>query len=86
MRGRHLLVLLLGFASVPLHPVPAAFRGVSCRELPFGGSATFLAPYACPTPAVELCLWVFAVSFVRRLFLALCHALPLVPAVLRSSL
>ena len=57
VRCRRLLGLLLEFASVPLHAVPAAFRGVSCRELPFGGSATFLAPYACSTPAVELCLW-----------------------------
>ena len=56
---RRLLGLLLEFASVPLHAVPAAFRGVSCRELPFGGSATFLAPYACPTPVVEICLWGF---------------------------
>ena len=57
VRGWRLLGLLLGFASVPLHAVLAPFRGVSRRELPFGGSATFLAPYACPTPAVELCLW-----------------------------
>ena len=48
VRCRRLLGILLEFASVPLHAVPAAFRGVSCRELPFGGSATFLAPYACP--------------------------------------
>ena len=55
-RGRLLLCLLLGFASVPLPAAPSVFRGVSCRRLPFGGYATFLAPVACPAPAVELCL------------------------------
>ena len=53
-RGRRLLSLLLGFAYMPL---PAVFRGVSCRRLPLRGYATFLAPYACPAPARELCLW-----------------------------
>ena len=33
------------------------FHGVSCRRLPLGGYASFLAPYVCPAPAVELCLW-----------------------------
>ena len=56
-QGRRLLRLLLGFASVPLPAAPAVFRGVSCCRFPFGGYATFLAPYACPAPAVELCLW-----------------------------
>ena len=37
-------------------PLPAVFRGVFCRRLPFGGYATFLAPVAWPAPAVELCL------------------------------
>ena len=41
-----------------LHGAPAVFRGVSCRRLPLGGSATFLAPAACPAPAVEPCCWV----------------------------
>ena len=56
-RGRRLLSLLLGFASVPLPAAPAVFHGVSCRRFPLGGFATFLAPDACPSPAVELCLW-----------------------------
>ena len=62
-RGRLLLSLLLEFASVPLPTAPAVFRGVSCHRLPLGGYATFLAPVACPAPAVELyllglwCLW-----------------------------
>ena len=56
-QGRRLLSLLLGFASVPLPAAPAVFRGVSCRRLPLGGYATFLAPDACPAPAVKLCLW-----------------------------
>ena len=55
-RGRLMLCLLLGFASVPLPAAPSVFCGVSCRRLPFGGYATFLAPVACPAPAVELCL------------------------------
>ena len=48
-------------ASVPLPGAPAFFCGVSCRRLPLGGSATFLAPVACPTPAVEPCCWVGSV-------------------------
>ena len=52
-RGRLWLSLLLWFASVPL---PAVFRGVSCRRLPLGVYASFLAPVACPAPAVDLCL------------------------------
>ena len=43
---------------MPLPGAPAVFRGVSCRRLPLGGSATFLAPVACPAPAVEPCCWV----------------------------
>ena len=56
-RGRRLLSLLLGFASVPLPAAPAVFRGVSCHRLPLGGYASFLAPDPCPAPAVELFLW-----------------------------
>ena len=47
-------------------PLPAVFRSVSCRRLPFGGYATFLVPVACPVPAVVLrflglrCLWCVA--------------------------
>ena len=37
-------------------PAPAVFRGVSCRRLPLGGYATFLAPVTRPAPAVELSL------------------------------
>ena len=50
-----------GVASVPLSAAPVVFCGVSCRRLPLGGSATFLAPVACPVPAVELCCWVCGV-------------------------
>ena len=56
-QGRHLLSLSLGFDSVPLPATPAVFSGVSCSRLPLGCYATFLAPDACPAPAVELCLW-----------------------------
>ena len=55
-----------GVAFVPLPAAPVVFHGVSCRRLPFGGSATFLAPVACPAPAVELCCGVCGV-LVRRL-------------------
>ena len=48
-------------ASVPLPEAPAVFRGVSCHRLPLGGSVTFLAPVACPAPAVELFCWVCGV-------------------------
>ena len=41
---------------MPLPAAPAVFRGVSCRRFPLGGYADFLAPVACPAPAVELCL------------------------------
>ena len=41
-------------------PLPAVFRGVSCRRLSLGGYATFVDPVACPAPAVELC-WVCGV-------------------------
>ena len=40
---------------MPLLAAPAVFCGMSYSRLPFGGSATFLAPVACPDPAVELC-------------------------------
>ena len=56
-QGRCLLCLLLVFAFVPLPAAPAVFCGVSCLRLPLWGSAPFLAPVACPAPAVELCLW-----------------------------
>ena len=49
---------LSGVAFIALPAAPAVFRGVSCRRFPFGGSTTFLAPVACPAPAVELCCWV----------------------------
>ena len=55
-----------GVAFVPLPAAPVVFHGVSCRRLPFGGSATFLAPVAGPAPAVELCCGVCGV-LVRRL-------------------
>ena len=55
-RVRLLSSLLLGFASVPLPAMPAVFGGVSCRGLPLGVYATFLAAVACPAPAVDLCL------------------------------
>ena len=60
---------------MPLPAAVAVFRGVSCRRLPFGGSATFLSPVACPAPAVELCVG-FAVSWVSRLvfYLVLCSS------------
>ena len=47
-----------------LQAAPAVFRCVSCRRLPLGGSATFLAPVG------------FAVSLVRHLvfFLVLCSS------------
>ena len=46
---------------MPRSAAAAVFRGVFCRRLPLGGSATFLAPVACPAPAVELCCWVCGV-------------------------
>ena len=46
---------------MPLPAVHAVFRGVSCRRLPLRGSTTFLAPVACPAPAVEFCCWVCGV-------------------------
>ena len=49
---------LSGVAFVALPAAPAVFRRVSCRRLPFGGFASFLAPVACTAPAVELCCWV----------------------------
>ena len=83
-RGRLLLSLLL---VLLLCLFLRFFRGVSCRRLPLGGYATFLAPVACPAPAVELCmlglrcLWCvlgfqpIAVLFLRGLrFCAACPA------------
>ena len=84
VRGRRLLSLLLGFASLPLPAAPAVFRGVPCRRLPLGGYATFLAPDACPAPAVELCLWGLRCLWCGAWFSALCRALPPAPGVLRS--
>ena len=69
-RGRRLLSLFLGFASVPIPAALAVFRCVSCRRFPFGGYASFLAPDACPAPEVELCLW-GAVSFSAALVFSL---------------
>ena len=83
-RGRRLLSLLLGFASLPLSAAPVAFRGVSCRRLPLGGYATFLASVACPAPAVELCLWGLRCLWCGAWFSALCCALPPAPGVLRG--
>ena len=80
-RGRLLLSLWLEFASVPL---PAAFRGVSCHRFPYRGSATFLAPVACPAPAVEICLLGLRCLSCGARFSTLCPALPLKPAVLRG--
>ena len=61
---------------MPLPAAPAVFRGVSCCRLPLGGSATFLAPVACPAPAVELCCWVCGVLVASLGFLLGCRALP----------
>ena len=66
---------------MPLPAVPAVFRGVSCRRLPLGGYATFLAPVACPAPAVELCLLGLRCLWCVAWFSTLCHALPPGPAV-----
>ena len=49
---------LSGVAFVALLAALAVFRGVSCRRLPFGGYASFLAPVARTAPAVELSCWV----------------------------
>ena len=72
---------LTGVAFVPLPAAPAVFRGVSCRRLLLGGYATFLAPVACPAPAVELCLlglrYLWCVAWISTL----CRALPPGPAV-----
>ena len=68
-------------ASVPLPGAPEVFRGVSCRRLPLGGSATFLAPVACPAPEVEPCCWVGGVFGASLGFLPLCLTLPPGPAV-----
>ena len=55
-RVRLLLSLLLGLATVPLPATPAvSSAGPAAGSLL--GYATFLAPVACPAPAVELCLW-----------------------------
>ena len=93
VRGGRLLSLLLGFAYIPLPAAPVVFRGMSCRRLPFGGYATFLAPYACPAPAVELCLWGLRCLYCGACF---CHVtcssygacgfaqLPLPPVTLRG--
>ena len=50
-----------GVAFVPLPAAPVVFHCVSCCRLPFGVSATFLAPVACPAPAVKLCCGVCGV-------------------------
>ena len=55
--GNRFLSLLLVFACVHLPAAPAVFRAVSCRRFPLRGYSPFLAPVACPAPAVELCLW-----------------------------
>ena len=83
-QGRLLLSLCLEFASVPLPASPAVFRGVSCRRFPFGGSATFLAPVACPAPAVEICLLGLRCLSCSAWVSTLCTALPPKLAVLRG--
>ena len=82
-QGRLLLSLLLEFASVPLPAAPAVFPHVSCCRLPLGAYATFLAPVACPAPAVELCLLGLRCLWCDAWFSTLCCALPPGPAVLR---
>ena len=44
---------------MPLPAAPAVFRVVPYRRFPFGGSASFLPPSACPVPEVGICLWCF---------------------------
>ena len=73
---------LPGVAYVPL---PAVFRGVSCRRLPLGGYASFLAPVACPAPAVELCLLGLWCLWCGAWLSSLCRALPPGPAVCAAS-
>ena len=67
-----------------LPPGPAVFRSISCRRLPLGGYATFLAPVDCPAPAVELCMLGLQCLWCIAWFSTLCRALPPGPAVLRS--
>ena len=77
MSSSSLILLGAGLAVVePLSGVASVtscgacvFRGVSCHRLPFGGYATFLAPVACPAPAVVLCCWVCGVLGVSLGFL-----------------
>ena len=79
--GRHLLSLLLGFASVPL---PAVFRGVVLPQVTLRGLRN-LSGSRCLSCSCGGAMSVgFAVSLVRRLFSALCRAPPPAPAVLRS--
>ena len=78
-----LLSLFTGVASVPL---PEVFLGVSCRRLPLGGYASFLAPVACPAPAVELYLLGLRCLWCGAWFSSLCRALPPGPAVCAASL
>ena len=68
-------------ASVPLPAAPAVFRGVSCHRLPLGGYATFLAPVACPAPAVEHCMLGLRCFWCVAWFSTLCRALPPGPEV-----
>ena len=65
-----------GVASMPIPAAPVVFHGVSCRWLPLGGSATFLAPVASPAPAMELFCWVCGIfgaplGFLPRAMLSL---------------
>ena len=69
---------------MPLPAAPAVFRSMSCRRLPLGGYATFLAPASCPAPAVELCMLGLRCLWCVAWFSTLCRALPPGPAVLRS--
>ena len=66
---------------MPLPAAPAVFRSVSCRRLPLGGYATFLAPVACPAPAVGLCLLGLRCLWCIAWFSTLCRDPPPGPAV-----
>ena len=84
--GLAIVESLTGVASVPLPTVPVVFRGVSCHRLPLEGSASFLAPVACPASAVELCLLGLRCLWCGAWFSSLCRALPPGPAVCAASL
>ena len=66
---------------MPLPAAPAVFRGVSCHRLPLEVPLPFLAPVACPAPAVELCLLGLRCLGLGSWFSTLCRALFPGPAV-----